>query len=220
VAEPWSDDFAALAERSQHQLRSLDATRTALSTPQETKMRFFKTHPALAALVALLVLSLVGGAAYAVVREVFITIDHDKPADQIEKDVQNQLEAAGVPATVHASKRDDGKTEIRIGMTGSNEHDFDLKFADKNGPVEQGSDRLQLQVQIKCKLDPAQMEEVTKIASGEHVIELAVNRGELTDDEIIAAVKAAYAEGGFKDVDVAITDDNKLTVTVKSPPVQ
>jgi uncharacterized membrane protein YkoI len=218
VAEPWSDDFAALAERSRHDLRSLAATRTALSTPKETKMRFFKTHPALGALVALLFLSLVGGAAYAVVREVFITIDHDKPADQIEKDVHDQLEAAGVPATVHAAKRDDGKTEIRIGMTGS-DHDVDLKFADKNGPVEQDSDRLQLEVQIKCQLDPAQTEAVTAIASGEQVIDLAINRGDKTDDEIIAAVKAAYADGGFKDVDVTITDGDKLMVTVKSPPV-
>ena len=44
-------------------------------------MRFFKSHPALAALVAVALLALVGGAAYAVVREVFITIDPDKPAD-------------------------------------------------------------------------------------------------------------------------------------------
>jgi hypothetical protein len=216
VAEPWSNDFAALAERSQHRLRSLDATRTALSNrPQETKMRFFKTHPALSALVALLVLCLVGGAAYAVVREVFVTIDPDKPADEVEKDIQGQLEAAGVPATVRASKRDDGKTEIRIGMTN---HDVDLKFADKKGNGEMAPEQLRLEVELKCHLDAAQQELATQVASGPAVIDLAVNRGDKTDADVIATVKAAFGDAGFKDVDVAITDGN-LIVTVKSPPV-
>jgi len=114
VAEPWSNDFAALDEHTRDQLRSLEATRAVLSThTQETKMRFFKTHPALAALVALAVLTLVGGAAYAVVREVFVTIDPDKSGRRDRERRPHQLEAAGVPATVHAEKSDDGKLKVR-----------------------------------------------------------------------------------------------------------
>ena len=115
MAEPWSNDFQALEAHTRQGL-----PRLLPPPPQETKMRYFKSHPALAALVMLLLLGLVGGAAYAVVREVFITIDPDKPADQIEKDVHDQLEAAGVPATVHAEKVDDGKLKIRIGSVDKN----------------------------------------------------------------------------------------------------
>jgi len=216
VAEPWSNDFAALAERSQHQLRSPDATRTALSTrAKETKMRLFTTHPALAALVALLALSLVGGVAYAVVREVFITIDPDKPADEIENDVHNQLEAAGVPATVHADKLDDGKLKIRIGTTDpSVGSDVKINVNGHTGPEHS----LRLALQVKCKLTDEQHEALTTAASGPEIIELAVYRGEKTDDEIAAAVKTIFGDAGFKDVDVAVTDSS-LTVTVKSPPV-
>src|SRR5690242_13103099 len=88
VAEPWSSDFAALAERSRHGLRPL----AAFSEPKETKMRFFKSHPALAAVVTLLVLGLVSGAAYAVVREAWISIDPDKSAPEIQQDIEDQLQ--------------------------------------------------------------------------------------------------------------------------------
>ncbi len=213
--KPWSSDFTALEEHTRQRLPSLEATRTALSTRSpETQMRFFKTHPALAALVTLLMLSLLGGAAYAVVREVFITIDPDKPADEVEKDVHDQLEAAGVPATVHATKRDDGKTEIRIGTQAD---DVDLKFADRNGDGEVQSESLRLQLAIKCELTDAQRDAAIAISSGPMVIELAMNRGDKTDADVIATVKKAFADGGFKDVDVAIADGN-LSVTIKSPP--
>jgi hypothetical protein len=217
VAEPWSNDFNALDEHTRKQLGSLETTRTALSTrTQETKMRFFKTHPALAAIVALLALSLVGGAAYAVVREVFITIDPDKPADQIEKDVHDQLEAAGVPSTVHADKLDDGKLQIRIGTTDQNVGS-DVKI-NVNG-ITGGERQLRLQLKVACELTDAQRDELTAAASGQGIIELAVYRGEKTDDEIVAAVKKIFADAGFHDVDVAVTD-GQLEITVKAPPTK
>jgi hypothetical protein len=217
VDSPWSNDFKALEDQTRERLPSLEATRTALSTRSpETKMRFFKSHPALAALITLLVLSLVGGAAYAVVREVFITIDPDKPADQIEQDVHDQLQAAGVPATVHASKRDDGKTEIRI--LGAHDPDVALRFADKKGNTSDVSNEaLRLQLDLKCELTDAQQESVIQISSGPMVVDLAINRGDKSDDEVIAMVKKAYADAGFTDVDVAITGAD-LIVTIKSPP--
>ena len=214
---PWSNDFKALEEATHERLPSLEATRTALSTRStETKMRFFKTHPALAAIVMLLALSLVGGAAYAVVREVMITIDSDKPADEVAQDIQDQLEAAGVPSTVQATKRDDGKTEIRIGTHGKL-GDVDLKFADKHGDGSVHQESLRLQLEMKCELTDAQMESAVQISSGPMVVELAMNRGDKSDADVIATVKKAYADGGFKDVDVAIAGAD-LIVTIKAPP--
>src|SRR5262249_21782596 len=118
VADPWSSDLSALGDHTRRDLRSLDATRAALAASQEkTKMRFFKAHPALSALLALAVLAVAAPLAYAVVREVWVRIDPDKPAPEIERDIQSQLEAAGVPATVHADKTDDGKLRLAIKAT-------------------------------------------------------------------------------------------------------
>jgi hypothetical protein len=173
-------------------------------------MRYFKSHPALAAVVMLLLLGLVGGAAYAVVREVFITIDPDKPTDQIEKDVHDQLEAAGVPATVHAEKMADGPLKIRIGSVGS-DVGSDLKV-NINGMTGPGHG-LRVQLKVSDKLTDAQHEQLTEIASGRGIIELAVYRGDKTDADIAAAVKKIFADGGF-DVDVQVDGEN-LMITVK-----
>jgi len=159
----------------------------------------------------LLLLGLVGGAAYAVVREVFITIDPDKPADQIEKDVHDQLEAAGVPATVHAEKVDDGKLKIRIGSVGK-DVGSDLKI-NVNGLPGGEQHGLRLELKVNDKLSDAQHEQLTEIASGPGIIDLVVDRGDKTDADIAAAVKKIFADGGF-DVDVAVNGET-LSITVK-----
>lgn len=110
--QPWSDDLAALGDESRRGLRSLAATRA--SVPTETKMGFHKAHPALAALIALLVIGVTAPLAYAFVRHVLVTVDPDKPTDQIEKDLTDQLHAAGVEANVKATKPDNGELQIRI----------------------------------------------------------------------------------------------------------
>jgi len=55
------------------------------------------------------------------------------------------------------------------------------------------------------------------VASGQAVIDLAVERGYKTDAEVAAAVKKLLADAGFTDVDITVADGT-LAITVKSPP--
>lgn len=214
---PWSHDFKALEDKTRERLPSVEATRTALSTRSpETKMRFFKTHPALAALVALLALSLVGGVAYAVVREVFINIDPDKPADQIEQDVHDQLQAAGVPANVQASKDDDGHLKLRI-RTSDPHVGSDVKITVNGMPENAQQKGLRMELEVACELSDAQKESLEAAVSNEAIIELVINRGDKTDADLAVDIKKILASSGFTDVDVAI-GEGALKLTVKSPP--
>lgn len=223
MAEPWSHDFGALAERSQQGLRSLEATRASLSTrkhdTQERTMRFFKTHPALAALVTILALSLVGGAAYAVVREVWVSIDPDKSAPEIQQDVNSQLEQQGVHANVEISKPGDGRIGIKIKTTGeqagSDMENLHIQIAGKEANVEDVQRRMKLHVQ--CQLDEAQLKALQETVSSEPVIEAIENHE--SNDDIAKAMTKALADAGFHDVDVQV-DDTGTLVTVKSPPTK
>jgi hypothetical protein len=114
VADPWTEDLAALGERSRHQLRSIAATRASVTPKlQETKMRLFKTHPTLATALVLVFVAFLGGAAYAFVDRVILSVDPDKSATEIEHNVQQQLDNAGIPATAHADKSD-GRVQVSI----------------------------------------------------------------------------------------------------------
>jgi len=208
VAEPWTNDLAALGEHTRRQLRPL-------SMPQETtKMRFFKAHPALAALVAVALITLVGGAAYAVVREVFVSIDTDKPADQIENDVRSQLEAAGVPASVHAEKSDDGKLKVSIQSTDKSTESA-LHIA-VNGKAAEATNRMvRLKVACDGKPDPGATLAVAEVASGKDMVDVLEDH-EMTDDELAAAITKVFAAHGYK-AEVAIGPDDGITATVHVP---
>jgi hypothetical protein len=117
VAEPWTDDFAALAAHTREQAPVLATTRARfLSTPEKSSMRFFKNRPLLAVLLVLALVGAASGAVYAV-DKVFLQIDPDKSAPEIESDVTQQLQNAGVATLgVHAEKTD-GEVRIEIQTT-------------------------------------------------------------------------------------------------------
>ena len=218
MAEPWTDDFAALETRSRHGLRSLDATRASLSNrPQETQMRFFKSHPALSALLAFLILGAVSGAAYAVVREVWVTVDADQSPDQIEHDVTDQLQQQGVAATVHADKEDNGNLRVLIAQTGSGSADLEsgLHVEVKNRPAGEQR-RRSMRFELKCTdcgIDPSALADTM---SGPDM--QAVLTGEFAnDDDLAAAVKKVLAAHGFANAKITVTDGDIL-VTVDSAP--
>ena len=207
MAEPWTNDLAALGEHTRRQLRPL-------SMPQETtKMRFFKTHPALAALAAVALLIALGGAAYAVVREVWISIDSDKPADQIQKDVEQQLVAAGVPATVKAEKSDDGKLKVSIQSTDiTAEQGLHIAV---NGKAAETHDRM-MRLQLACegKPDPGATQALAEVASGKDMLDVLENQV-MSDAELAAAITKVFAAHGYK-ADVSVGDDG-ITATVHVP---
>lgn len=106
MADPWTDDLAALGTHSRSGLRSHAQLRAALPEP-EPKMRFFKAHPALAALIVVALLGLFAPVAYAIVDRVFLSVDVSKSEREIEQDLEDQLAAAGHgSATVKATKSD------------------------------------------------------------------------------------------------------------------
>jgi hypothetical protein len=211
VAEPWTDDFAALGERSRTQLRSLAASRAHVLSQPETKMRLLKNRPVLAVLLLLALVGAASGAVYAVDR-VFLTVDPDKSAPEIEQDVKAQLKAANIEADVHAQKDDDNKVEVRILSS-------DDKLPDKLGVTtpdgDGGADGRRLRLEAKCHLDDAQMKELTTVASSHDMVAALMDAKD--DAETIAQIKRALDAAGFHDVEVT-TSATEINVTVKSPP--
>jgi len=191
VAEPWTDDFAALGERSATQPRSLAATRAhVLSSPETSKMRMFKNRPLLATLLVIGLVGAASGAAYAVDR-IFIHVDPDKSAPEIEQDVKAQLESAGVKADVHAEKS--GTNVVKIGITS-----MDPSLAQKIGADVDGSDGApKLRVEVHTHLDDAQM-----LKLQDALTTSAITTIDVADPG--PAIKKALADAGFADVDVSV----------------
>ena len=206
MADPWSNDFAALGEQSRHGLRSLAATRA--SVPQETKMRFHKAHPALAALIALLVIGVTAPIAYAFVRHVIITVDPDAPPAKLQEDVQRQLDTAGVPATVKVTQPDEGTVQVRI-MTSDNHLGSDLAVDYGSGsavPAEQGRG---LAIEVHGDFTDAQKQLVVDTLSTDPIID-----GLDEDDATVrTAIVKALADAGFPNVEVTFAPE-RVTVAV------
>lgn len=225
MAEPWSNDFDALAAQSRAGLRSLDATRAALSRPKETRMRYFKTHPALAALVVFLALGLVSGAAYAVVHEVWVSIDSSKPAAEIQQDVQAQLAAQGMNGTVTAQKTDDGRLKVMIRSTGSGDTDVpDLHVQVDGSDQDQAAASRSVRVAVACHLDDAQTQRLTAITASpafQALLEPAdgsdADGSAGSDADRAAAIAQLYAAQGFHAVQVQV-DGGAIQVTITAPP--
>jgi hypothetical protein len=214
VADPWSSDFAALSERSRHGLRPLGSF---ASQPKETKMRFFKSHPALAALVLLCVLGLVGGAAYAVVREVWVKIDPDKSAPEIEQDITTQLQQQGVPASVHVEKGADGQmVKLKIMANGSDVgsdlENLHINIGGNDAIIAHDGTQHGFRVMVKCHLDDAQMKQLQ-----DAIQSAAMTTADGSGESLTAAILEALTDRGFHDVEVH-GDDSGETVVVKAPP--
>jgi preprotein translocase subunit SecF len=169
-------------------------------------MRFHKAHPALAALIALLVIGVTAPLAYAFVRHVMVTVDPDKPTGEIEKDVTDQLHAAGVEANVKATKPDDGTLSIRI-----NSSDQALG---SNLAVKVGNETVQAQtgrgITIRChECDETAQETVAAAMNADAVLDA-------TDDDaaIGPAITKALADKGYTNVSVTLAPE-MVTVDVK-----
>jgi hypothetical protein len=214
VAEPWSQDLAALDGRSRHQLRSIAATRAhVLSAQENTKMRLFKNRPALALLVLLALAGIASGAAYTVNR-LFLEIDPEKSAVEIERDVKAQLQSAGVQAEVLADKKSDEELEVRIFST-------DHSLPDKLGVTMPSGEEgevvpQQLRLDVKCELSGEQRTQLTAASTSLGMIDALV--GDDADTEKATMIKRELASHGFADVEVTFAAD-AINVTIKSPPI-
>jgi hypothetical protein len=168
-------------------------------------MRFHKAHPALAALIALLVIGVTAPLAYAFVRHVLVTVDPDKPTDQIQQDVTDQLKAAGVEANVKAEKADDGPLKITIQTSDEKlGSDLDVNVGGTTVHAEQGRG-----IRIEChECDAATQVAISKAVTVDAVVD------HIDDDAAIgAAIEKALADLGFTNVQVTVAPD-AITVSV------
>jgi len=224
VAEPWTDDFAELGERTRSRLRSLEATRALLSTHsnQESQMRQFKNHPAFAVFAVLALITIAAPIAYAFVEHVFLSIDPEQSAAQIESNVESQLEAKGIPATVTANKDDAGNVAIRI-QTSDQRLDSNLEVAvpdgtpgDRELQIEIARE-LEVQLGIACALTDAQSQRLHDAVTDERFTELVRDRESKTSAELAAAITQKLVTDGFHAVDVRV-QAGSIAVTVNAPP--
>jgi hypothetical protein len=212
VADPWTDDLAALGEKTRSQLRPIAATRTSLR--MEPKMSFFKRRRILATALAALALAIAAPVAYAIGTKIFISVDTDKPATEIEQDIQSQLQAAGMTADVHADKSD-GHLKVMIKSlpwTGSNV-EIDVKGAHGSDVVQR---RLEVQIETPQRMDDAALARLQAVLDSKDV-KAAVEAPDLDADKVEEIVTDALVNAGFRSVQVDV-DGDSITVHVTAPP--
>ncbi|MGE0870079.1 MAG: hypothetical protein AB7P03_16055 [Kofleriaceae bacterium] len=224
MADPWSNDLAALGEQTKADLSSPAMTRASAlnslhSHAKESKMRLFKHHPVLAAVVVIACLGLFAPLTYAFVNHVFLSVDPDKSASEIETDVKTQLQNAGiVPDQVTAEKTPDGQVSITI--HGDERLDPDkLKVTVPGGGAELSDAALMLKLDVRCTLTDAQQARLqTAAIAAMSNPELGDVAG-ITDQQFRDIVTSGLADHGFHDVEVKLADDGKITIVVNAPPV-
>jgi hypothetical protein len=212
VAEPWTDDLAALGEHTRRDLRLPAHTRAALTAHKEPKMRLFKSHPALAAVLALVLVSVLGGAAYAVVREVWLDVDPHGSASEIQDDLQHQLQAADIPAHVQVDKSStaDGGTNLKVTIR-----------ADQLPPPvyvkSRGPDDGHRTLYVTWNgTDDGPIAALVHEANSSADVKAALDRDYDSDDQLAAAMRDVLAHHGLADVTIAV-DGRLVRVTVQNP---
>jgi len=222
VADPWTEDFTALGTASRSQLRPMAATRAHVLSHQETsKMRFFTNRPVLALLLVLAFVGVASGAAYAVNR-VFLSVDPDMTAPEIEQDVQAQLDQAGIKGTVHADKSDD---KIQIAIKSDDERlgsDLDVDVDVPNAGVITDRQGAGVRMELATVLTDAQQKQLMDAITGKVFTDLII-ADKMADHHDTAALATALARElashGFKDVAIDI-QPTATTVRVNAPPVE
>jgi len=162
-------------------------------------MRSLIRKPVFAALLILAFLGLAAPIAYAIDR-VFLSIDADKSATEIEKDVNQQLQSQGVPATVEARKSHEGIVHVKIE---SSEPDLGHKL--QIGTADPASART-FRVEVDC---PGEVgcAELHNAATNEDITNILAS--DRSDEELAAVIQRHLEE---YNVDVTVKD---VTVTIR-----
>ena len=226
MADPWTDDFEALAVHTREQAPSLAATRARfLSTPEKSSMRFLKNRPLLAVVLVLALVGVASGAVYAVDR-VFLHVDPEMSAPEIETDVKDQLQTAGVPTLgVHAEKTD-GEVRIEIETTQDNlgsALDVDVGGVDPANVIHEidGLGAVPIKYDTRgANLTKDQQNTMITAAIDQRVIDAmqAYKTAAHPDPKpLVTAITQALGERGFTGIRVDVTA-KEIVVTVPSAP--
>lgn len=190
MAEPWTDDFAALGERSAQNLSTVASTRTLLHRPKESKMRYFLNRPLLAFAVLVGLVGVASGAAY-VVDKLVIHVDDSGTAEEIEADINQQLEAAGVEGTAEVQKSDQ---RLSIGVEMAPGREIELAGLEGKGQS------MEIRVEASgSPLGPDRMKLVRTLTSSDAIVVAPIH-------ERAAKLEAALKAAGFSDVNVEVTE--------------
>ena len=178
-------------------------------------MSFFKNRPVLATVIVTLCIATFSSLAYAVVSRVWLSVDTSKSAPEMEQDMRDQLDQAGVKADVFVDKSDD-RLKIGVRSTDPNAPEIGVRV---NGHDESaGSRRVELRVEVRVELSADQQHALQAALEAKAVRDLVEDRpADITDDELAHRIAAALADLGFKDVDVVVTNGS-ITIAVKSAP--
>jgi hypothetical protein len=221
-----TSDLAALASESRRDLPGLEATRAwardraAAGSRKEITMSFLKRRPVLAVALAVLFLTVGGGAAYAVVNRVFLSIDPDQPAEDIRRDVEQQLEAAGFAgANVDVEKSPD---RLKVGIWTDDPNDPELGKANLDvalrGEARGDGAHRTFAVSATCDLGEAGSKRLSSLASSEAFITLVKAKTKAGDDAaLVAAIRSFLAGHGFHDVEIELTP-SEVSVRIVAPP--
>ena len=206
MAEPWTEDLAALGTHTRTGLRSPAITRAACTHHEsKPKMRFFKQHPALATLIILAILGVATPVAYAVVDRVFLSIDPNQSESEMEDDVIDQLKAQGHDNAVVTAKKSDHEFSVTIQSEDPALGNLDVEVPGPNGTT------------INVHLDiPATLPQDQQMAVGEAASKAVQRANHETDAEMENAVNADLAKAGVKNATVKITA-SLVSIVVKAP---
>jgi hypothetical protein len=225
MSDPWASDFRALRDHTRRDAPSLERTRqfvlASAKTPEPDKekpMTFIKRRPALAVAIALALVAVLTPVAYAVVNKVLVTIDPDQSEEEIERDVEQQLEEAGLTdPRVHAEKDGD---RLEIGIRAEHEGgpmpELDVSVLGKPGEGGADGEQSKVTIAVECELSPEQIDLLTDVVSSHEFTALVHDRpAGQTDAQLAAALRELLARHGFE-VEVTVQGDD-ISVTVKSP---
>jgi hypothetical protein len=226
MSEPWTSDFRALRDHTRRGAPSLERTRqfvlASAKTPEtemekEKSMSFIKRRPALAVAIALALIAVLTPVAYAVVNKVFLTVDPDQSEEEIERDVEQQLEKAGLSdPRVHAEKDGD---RLEIGIRAEHQDgdlpELDIAVKGKEGGQAE-SEQSKVAISVECDLSQEQIDALTDVVGGHEFTSLIHPRAaDMTDAQLAAALRDLLARHGFE-AEVTVSGDD-VSVVVKGP---
>ncbi len=204
MAEPWTNDLAALGTHTRTGLRSPAITRAeCIHHESKPKMRFFKQHPALATLLILAILGIATPVAYAVVDRVFLSIDPDKSESEMEEDVLDQLEAQGHDNAVVTAKKTDHEYSVTI-----ESEDPALGNLDVEVP---GDDGKTYRVHIDI---PPTLPQAMQVAVGEAASKAVQRAHDESDAEMEKAITEDLTKAGIKNFTAKVTGTS-VSIVVK-----
>jgi hypothetical protein len=200
---PWRDDLAALRDATRKRLPLLQETRQLAlaneTNKENTVMTLFRKRPLVATAVVVAAMLVLVPVSYAVVTKILITFDHEASPEEIESDVREQLEGAGIDDAVVNVDKDDDSTSVMVAIGDPTCPDLEISTTDgRSGETEQR--------RLEIAMAPEQQPQLQALTLTDEFQTLMADPP--ADDEAhAAALRRLFEDHGFTDVRVEVTGD-------------